>query len=436
VNPHKELEPPLAPGDGRSRRLGASISVKAWIACFGLALALGATLLPSRVRDTVTIVAGRARDSIAAKLQSPLYRERHQHVVDRAIEQGDQIAAYLEAQRSAAPEHALIDALDFSSQGAYLRSSAALRARLGASLRFPPPGFEQKPTALAVETRVGEDDIAVYRELRIPVLPGVESVGLYMRPKNAREQDRLPLVIAAPGRGGMPSPTSDGGLPTVIRSSRDLSWDALQHGFAVWVPTFVHYGRDSDDFRDRLTVRAWEANTSLPAIEIAKITRAIDALSQRNDIDADRIAMVGHSYGGFYTLYATALEPRIRVAVVSAYFNDREAVLEASEPGGFLDWRYPESLSLWRDPAVAALVAPRPLLIEAGTQDQLFPIEGARRAAPQAAQFYARQGLAERFHFLEFAGRHDFEGPAAIAFIEKHLPPATRRTTTREEPSD
>ena len=129
-------------------------------------------------------------------------------------------------------------------------------------------------------------------------------------------------------------------------------------------------------------------------------------------------------------------DARIRVAVVSAYFNDREAVLEASEPGGFLDWRYPESLSLWRDPAVAALVAPRPLLIEAGTQDQLFPIEGARRAAPQAAQFYARQGLAERFRFLEFAGRHDFEGQAAIAFIEKHLPAATRRTTTREEPSD
>lgn len=407
-----------------------SIPLKLWLACFGLALALGATLLSSRVRDTLVIVAGRARDAIAAKLQPPLYRERHQHVVDRAIEQGDQIAAYLKAQRAAAPERALIDALDFSSQDAYLRSSAALRARLRESLRFPPPGFEQKPTAQPGEKRVGEDDLAVYRELRIPVLPGVETVGLYIRPKNARDQDRLPLVIAAPGRGGMPAPAADGGLPTIGRNNRDLSWDALQRGFAVWVPIFVHYGRDGDDFRDRLTVRAWQANTSLPAIEIAKIIRAIDALGQRNDIDADRIAMVGHSYGGFYTLYATALEPRIRVAVVSAYFNDREAVLDGSEPGGFLDWRYPDSLSLWRDPVIAALVAPRPLLVEAGTQDQLFPIEGARRAAEEARQLYAKQGLAARFEFSPFAGRHDFDGKTAIDFVEKHLRPATRPTTT------
>ena len=63
--------------------------------------------------------------------------------------------------------------------------------------------------------------------------------------------------------------------------------------------------------------------------------------------------MMGQSYGGFYTLYTTALEPRIRVAAVAAYFNDREQVLDQSEPFGFLDWRFPDSLTRWRDRSVA-----------------------------------------------------------------------------------
>jgi hypothetical protein len=110
------------------------------------------------------------------------------------------------------------------------------------------------------------------------------------------------------------------------------------------------------------------------------------------------------------------------VAVVSAYFNDRETVLDASEPSGFLDWRFQDSLTLWRDPSVAALVAPRPpLLINAGNQDQLFPIEGARRAAPEVRQVYQRLGAAERFKFREYVARHDFDGATAMAFIDRHL---------------
>jgi dienelactone hydrolase len=392
-----------------------------WLAALLFILVVTYSVRPAR--DFVWIAAGRAHDAVIVALQPSLLREKREHVVDRAIEQGDQIDAYLRSQRSAATQASFSASFDFSSADAYARSADLHRARLRESLRYPPPGFEQKITTPPTEILIGEDEIAVYRELRIPVLPGIESAGIYMRPKTAGAHERLPLVIAAAGRGGMPAPTSDGSLPAVLRSSRDLAWDALQHGYAVWLPVFVHYGRDGDDLRDRLTVRAWTANTSLPSIEIAKTVRAIDALTQRPDIDGQRVAMMGHSYGGFYTLYTAALEPRIRVAVVSAYFNDRESVLDASEPNGFLDWRYPDSLSLWRDPALVALIAPRPLLIEAGSQDQLFPIEGARRAAPQAAQFYARQGVADRFQFLEFAGRHDFNGKEALKFIDNHLAP-------------
>lgn len=389
------------------------------------------------VIDFGWVAAGRGLDIVRAKWQAPLFREDRRHAVNRAIEQGDQVDAYLQTLRRASDTHKLLGSLDFSSKDAYARSTEVLRARLRASLHYPPPGFDPASAPKAEETPLGEDDVGTYAELRIPVLPGVQSTGLLVRPKTAHKGDRLPLVIAAAGRGGMPSASADGKLIVVRHSPRDIAWEALQHGYAVWMPTFIHYGRAGDDLRDRLTVRAWAADTSLPAIEMAKIVKAIDMFAKRPDIDAERIAMVGLSYGGFYTLYTAALEPRIRVAVVAAYFNDREEVLNASEPYGFLDWRFPGSLSIWRDPAVVAMVAPRPLLVQSGNQDQLFPITGARRAAPEAASFYARQGAADRFRFMEFVGRHDLDGDEAVRFIDQHLPPTAKRVRPApEQPED
>jgi dienelactone hydrolase len=373
-------------------------------------LLLASSYFARPVYDFAWVAAGRLCDMATAAIGAPTLRRQRGAEVGRNLVQGTEIAAYLRALQRAAP-----DAL------AVAGAPAAARERLRKSLRYPPPSFDVPSTEAVVEKVIGEDEFASYRELKIPVLPGVYATGVYLRPKTAHAKARLPLVISAHGRGGMPPETADGTLGGIGKSRRDLSWHALKHGYAVWQPVYVHYDEDGSDFRDRLTVRAWQAGTSLPAIEIAKTVRALDALLKRPDIDPDRVAMMGHSYGGFYTLYTTALEPRIRVAVVSAYFNDREAVLNASEPDGFLDWRFPDSLTQWRDPSVAALVAPRPLLINAGNQDQLFPIAGARKAAPEIRHVYERLGVGDRFKFREYVARHDFDGATAMRFIDRHL---------------
>ena len=373
-------------------------------------LLLASSYYARPVYDFAWVAAGRLCDMATARLGPQTLRRERDAEVGRHLVQGLEIATYLRSLQRQAP-----DAL------AVAGNPAAARERLRTSLRYPPPGFDTPSTEAVVETVIGEDEFATYRELKIPVLPGVYATGVYTRPKTADARKRLPLVITAHGRGGLPPETADGTLGGPGKSRRDLSWHALKHGYAIWQPVYVHYDKDGSDFRDRLTVRAWQAGTSLPAIEIAKTVRALDALLKRPDIDPERVAMMGHSYGGFYTLYTAALEPRIRVAVVSAYFNDREAVLDASEPGGFLDWRFQDSLTLWRDPSVAALVAPRSLLINAGNQDQLFPIEGARKAAPEIGRVYERLGVADHFKFREYVARHDFDGATAMNFIDRQL---------------
>jgi dienelactone hydrolase len=251
-----------------------------------------------------------------------------------------------------------------------------------------------------------------------------------MIPRSA--SDKVPLVIAAHGRGGMPARPKNGKLTLVGRSNRDLALGALKKGYAVWEPSFVFYARDRpDDFRERLDVRAKECGTTLPAIEIGKIIGGLDALLERPEIDTARVAMVGLSYGGFYTLYTTALDDRIRVAVVAAYFNDRQAVLDSSEPFGRSDWRFQNSLSVFHDTTMAALICPRSLQIQAGDHDQLFPIEGVRKTVPAARNFYERLNIGERFSFVEFVGRHEFNGEEAWKFVDRSFNPKVAQVQPR-----
>ena len=371
------------------------------------------------VYDFARIATGRLWDAGVERQAKPFLRQDYDAVMNAATEQADELNAYFTTQRRTAANAPAIRHLDFSSESAYVRSTEPLRAYLRGSLGYFPDSFP--PAAEPVqETYLGQDDLATYARLRIPITPGIHSIGVYMRPKN--RDGKMPLVIAAHGRSGPPERVANGQVAILAHHNRDLGRGALELGYAVWEPMFIFYARGQpDDLRERLTVRALEAGTTLPALEILKTVRALDALIQRPEIDPARVAMVGMSYGGFYTLYTAALEPRIKAAVVAAYFNDREAVLDASEPGGFSDWRFPDSLTLLRDPFVAALVCPRCLEIQAGSQDQLFPQEGARRVAPQAARFYEQLGLGSRFQFREFVGRHDFNGREAWDFLHEHL---------------
>lgn len=389
-----------------------------WLVCGGL---LVWSYFARPLYDFGRIAVSRLWDRVAEQHGSPLVRRAQGAVLDVATEQADELDRYFRAQRAAAEASPAIRALDFTSPDAYIRSTEPLRAELRTRLGYAPETIPL-PIEAIQETALGEDALATYTELRIPVAPGLHSEGVYLRPKG--RPGPLPLVIAAHGREGAPDAGPDGKVPILLQDNRDLARGALARGYAVWEPRFVFYARNApNDLRERLSARAQEAGTTLPAVEILKVIRSLDAISRRPEIDPQRVAMVGLSYGGFYTLYVTALEPRIKAAVVAAYFNDREAVLDSSEPGGFSDWRFPGSLTALRDPFVAALVCPRPLEIQAGSQDQLFPIEGARRTAPLAAEWYRRLGSGDRFQFREFVARHDFHGEEAWDFLDPVLRP-------------
>ncbi|MHB1356250.1 MAG: dienelactone hydrolase family protein [Anaerolineae bacterium] len=110
--------------------------------------------------------------------------------------------------------------------------------------------------------------------------------------------------------------------------------------------------------------------------------RLVDYVTTRADCAPGKIACAGLSGGGLQTLWATALDERIRCAVISGYmYGYRESLLEMCENC----WcNYVPHLYEYVDMGdIAALIAPRPLFIETGNRD---PLNGASGLANVTSQ--------------------------------------------------
>jgi len=340
----------------------------------------------------------------AAQAQTALYEEDLLASAPIRVEQWKQMAAYA----AALPEKPLA-----ASKGA-TTDRAALEQSFRASIGYPAPQFLAKPTGHF--DRVGEDSSATYYRAFIQVTPQMETYGLYIVPKNIKLP--APLVISQHGGGGTPEmATFHGGT-----NYHDQVRGAVAAGYVVFAPLTVMYPfRDRDhgtaipaDVRGILDDQLRARGTTLMGVEAYKISRALDVVLKRPEVDAKRVAMIGLSYGGFYTLYTTALDPRIRVAIASCSFRDKE--LTGAARTERIAGR-PTDLS---SAELVRLIAPRPLQVQDGINDKGFPIDDVRRAIEKSRVFYPGSHGSD-FDFEAFDGVHEFRGDVAWPFLHKYL---------------
>jgi dienelactone hydrolase len=303
---------------------------------------------------------------------------------------------------------------DYSSPKAFVASANKLRKKFADAIGYPPPGSAGIEPSTFVQ--MGEDDFGVYFRAMIPILPGVHAEGIYIVPKGIH--GRVPLVVSMHGGGGSPEVALfHGGA-----NYHDMVRGAVKRGYAVFAPQHLFNAPGfPGDIRNRTDDRLRLVGTSLTAVEIAKITRSLDVLVKRPEVDSKRIAMVGLSYGGYYALVVPALEPRIKVAVSSCYFGVQEYRYALDELGVPSDFRFMDRFSLLRDSEIGALICPRPLLIQAGKTDDGPHREMGIRLAPEVADYYQRLGKGDSFQFLVFDGGHEFDDRSAWDFLGRFL---------------
>ncbi|HEX3999399.1 MAG TPA: dienelactone hydrolase family protein [Pirellulales bacterium] len=310
-----------------------------------------------------------------------------------------------------------LDALfkpDYSSPRAFEKSAEPLRRAFCRSIGYPPPGAA--PSESPTFDKIGDDSMANYYRAKIAILPGVHAEGIYIVPKQLAGP--APLVIAMHGGGGSPEVALfHGGA-----NYHDMVRGAAKHGYVVFAPQHL-FSADGfpKDIRNRIDERMRLVGTSLTAVEIAKITRSLDVILKRPEVDPQRVAMVGLSYGGYYALVAPAIDRRIKVAVSSCYYGVQEGRYERDELSVPSDFRFSDRFTLFRDSEIVALICPRALEIQAGNKDDPDHREPGKLLAPNSRAYYEKLGLADRFHYLIFTGGHEFHDESAWDFVQKHL---------------
>jgi hypothetical protein len=70
---------------------------------------------------------------------------------------------------------------------------------------------------------------------------------------------------------------------------------------------------------------------------------------------------------------------------------------------------------------IATLIVPRPLVVESGTRDPIFPVEVAREGVAQLRRTYGLCGAEDRLLHDVFEGEHEISGGVAYDALERCL---------------
>ncbi len=281
---------------------------------------------------------------------------------------------------------------------------------------------------------VSEVDCGSYvrRKVSIAVQPDDRMPAYLLVPKNRK--GRLPAVICfygtTSGAGKDTTVGLSGAKPgTPPEKNRAFAVDMVEAGFVALAPDYLRDGEriaPGDAPYDTTRFYAKFPDWSVHGKDVWDTMRAVDYLRTLDFVDPERIGMAGHSYGGHSTIFAAALEPRIKAAVangpVSAF---REHGLHWGVPKGA---RSSQSLPALRPYLLepdrplpfsfyefTSLIAPRPLLVGQAVGEHR-PMEEENYAA--VGQVYQALGHRNHVRYHWYAGDHDFPPVARKAAVE------------------
>jgi hypothetical protein len=184
-------------------------------------------------------------------------------------------------------------------------------------------------------------------------------------------------------------------------------------------PEYRRQGRDGCDV---LHMSFGYFGFTLLGLNVWDAMRCIDVLQSLPQVDPERIGMVGKSYGGTMTTYTTALDDRIKVACISGYLSTLDDAMSRRGLGNYCGAQYLPGLLEWGDiPDVVGLIAPRPLLIEAGQRDTCFVFPDTTNAYERVAGIYAAAGHPERLDRDIADVEHEFIFKKLPGFFAKFL---------------
>jgi dienelactone hydrolase len=291
-----------------------------------------------------------------------------------------------------------------------------------------------------IVSRVKEDGYTRVKAL-LATEPDVRMPMYILIPDGITPNERRACVIAPHGHGaaGKESVAGVRNLPEITeqidRYHCDYGLQLVRMGYVAFCPDArgsgerreeQEQGNDAKSINssscDRLSLAYYSLGRSLTGMWVWDLMRLIDYIGTLDYCDAGKIACCGFSGGGLQALWLAALDDRVKCAVISGYFHSyRDSLLQTNFCGCNFVPHLWECAELGD---IAALIAPRPLLIESGDRD---PLAGARGLTDVCEQLetvrnaYSLFGREESLTHHVFSGGHRYNGEKTGAFLQKYL---------------
>ena len=262
-------------------------------------------------------------------------------------------------------------------------------------------------------------------EVMLDVLPDVYAWGYLVVPRNIQPGEKRPVVVCQHGVGGRPeSVVNEDKTSRMFATYQAYAVRLAERGFITFAPQNPYLG----DHPSRVLQRkANPLGKTIFAIILAQHEAILDFLATQPNVDPQRIAFYGLSYGGQSAMRLPILLDRYALAICSGDFNEwtwKNASVDfprsymynnAYERPEFrmgLTFGYAE---------MAALLVPRPFMVERGHNDGVGIDEWVAYEYAKVNRLYAKLGLSDRTTIEYFDGPHMIHGVGTFKFLHQHL---------------
>ncbi|MHC4537843.1 MAG: alpha/beta hydrolase family protein, partial [Planctomycetota bacterium] len=305
--------------------------------------------------------------------------------------QGDkQLAEYFRAQTKQLNERCL---KNIKSLDDWKNKRLIYRKQLFEMLGLEP--LPKKTDLKSVITGKVEHDEFIVENIHFQSMPG-----LYVLEKPT------PAILYVCGHG--PTKKNNISYGNKVSYQRHAAWFA-RHSYVCLIIDTLQMGEIEGIHHGTYRYDMWWWNSrgyTSAGAEAWNCIRSLDYLQTRKEVDKDQIGVTGRSGGGAYSWWIAALDERIKAAVPVAGITDLQNHVVDGCVEGHCDCMYIVNTYRWNYPLVAALVAPRPLLISNSDKDTIFPLDGVVRVHEKVRKIYRLYGADNKLGLQITEGPH------------------------------
>ena len=251
---------------------------------------------------------------------------------------------------------------------------------------------------------------------------GLFAYGILVIPKDIKEGEKRPVVVCQHGLEGRPQSTIGEKDHHYYKA---FTTELAKLGFVTFAPQNIYI------FQDRFRALQFKANAigkTLFSLMVPQHQQITDWLGSLEFVDKERIGFYGLSYGGKSAMRIPPLVSNYCLSICSADFNEWVWKNASTRSRYSYVWSGEYEIFEWdlgstfNYAEMAALIAPRPFMVERGHFDGVAPDETVAYEFAKVRNLYsAKLGIGDKTKIEWFVGPHTINGKETFEFLRQHL---------------